>query len=55
MDVTNACMVLLVMVNKDLRVEKPCNACEPTMMLKCMAQQIYFDSTKRMLVIDANL
>ena len=33
MDVANLCMVLLVMVNKYPRVEKPCSACEPTMML----------------------
>jgi hypothetical protein len=32
-DVTNLCMVLLVMVNKNMRVEKPCSACGPTMML----------------------
>ena len=33
MDVANLCMVLLVMVNKNLKVEKPCRTCGPTMML----------------------
>ena len=33
MDVTNLCMVLLVMVNGNPRVEKPCSACGPTVML----------------------
>ena len=33
MDVANLCMVLLVMVNENLRVEKPCSTCGPTMML----------------------
>ena len=33
MDVANLCMVLLVMVNKNLRVKKFCSACGPTMML----------------------
>ena len=33
MDVENLCMVLLVMVNEYPRVENPCSACEPTMML----------------------
>jgi len=33
MDVANLCMVLLVMVNENPRVEKPCSACGPTMML----------------------
>ena len=32
MDVANLCIVLLVMVNKNLRVEKPCSACGPTVM-----------------------
>ena len=33
MDVANLCMVLLVMVNENPRVEKPCSACGPTVML----------------------
>ena len=33
MDVANLCMVLLVMVNENPRVEQPCSACGPTMML----------------------
>ena len=33
MDVANLCMVLLVMVNKNPRVKKPCSACGPTVML----------------------
>ena len=33
MDAANLCMVLLVMVNENLRVKKPCSACGPTMML----------------------
>ena len=33
MDVANLYMVLLVMVNENLRVKKPYNACGPTMML----------------------
>ena len=33
MDVANLCMVLLVMVNENPRVEKPCSAYGPTMML----------------------
>ena len=33
MDVANLCMVLLEMVNKDLRLEKPCSSCGPTMIL----------------------
>ena len=33
MDVANLCMVLLVMVNKNPRVEKPCNTYGPTVML----------------------
>ena len=33
MDVANLCMVLLVMVNESPRVEKPCSACGPTVML----------------------
>ena len=32
MDVANLCMVLLVMVNENARVEKPCSTCGPTMM-----------------------
>jgi hypothetical protein len=33
MDVVNPCKDALVMVNKFLREEKPCNACGPTMIL----------------------
>ena len=33
MDVANLCMVLPVMVNKNMRVEKPCSSCGPTVML----------------------
>ena len=33
MDVANLCMVLLVMANENSRLEKPCSACGPTMML----------------------
>ena len=33
MDVANIYMVLLVMVNKNTRVKKPCSACGPTMKL----------------------
>ena len=33
MDVANLCMVLLVMVNKDPRVEKPCSSCGPIAMI----------------------
>ena len=33
MDVANLCMVLLVLVNENLRVKKPCGACGPTLML----------------------
>ena len=33
MDVANLCMVLLIMVNENPRVEKPCSAYGPTMML----------------------
>ena len=33
MDVANLCMVLLVMVNGNLRVKKSCSACGPTVML----------------------
>ena len=33
MDVANLSMVLLVMVNENPRVEKPCSACGPTVML----------------------
>ena len=33
MYVANLCMVLLVMVNENPRVEKPCSACGPTVML----------------------
>ena len=33
MDVANICMVLLVMVNENSRVEKPCSTYGPTMML----------------------
>ena len=33
MDIANPCMVLLVMVNENPRVNKPCSACGPTMML----------------------
>ena len=33
MDVANLCMVLLVIVNDNLRVKKPCSSCGPTMML----------------------
>jgi hypothetical protein len=33
MDVPNLCMVLLVMVNENLRVKKPCSACGPTVIL----------------------
>ena len=33
MDVANLCMILLVMVNKNLRVEKPYSARGPTVML----------------------
>ena len=33
MDVANLCMVVLVMVNENPRVKKPCSACEPTVML----------------------
>ena len=33
MDVANLFMVLLVMVNKNMRVENPCSAYGPTMML----------------------
>jgi len=33
MDVANLCMVLLVMVNENPRVEKPCSTCGPTVML----------------------
>ena len=33
MGVENLCMVILVMVNEDPRVENPCNACGPTMIL----------------------
>ena len=32
-DVANLCMVFLVMVNENPRVEKPCSACGPTVML----------------------
>ena len=34
MDVANLCMVLLVMVNEDSRVEKPCSAYGPIVILK---------------------
>ena len=34
MDVANICMVLLVMVNEDPRVEKPYSVYEPTVILK---------------------
>ena len=30
MDVANLCMALLVMVNTNMRVEKPCSTCGPT-------------------------
>ena len=33
MDVGNLCMVLLVMVNGNLRVEKPCSSYGPTVIL----------------------
>ena len=33
MDVANLCMALLVMVNKNPRVNKPCSAYGPTMMI----------------------
>ena len=33
MDVADLCMVLLVMVNKNMRVEKPCSTYGPTVML----------------------
>ena len=33
MDVANLCMVLLVMVNKNMRLEKPCSAYVPTVLL----------------------
>ena len=33
MDVANLCMVLLVIVNEYPRVEKPCSACGPTVIL----------------------
>ena len=33
MDVPNLCMVLLVMVNENPRVKKPCSAYGPTVML----------------------
>jgi hypothetical protein len=33
MDVANLCMVLLVMVNENTRVEKPCSAYGPIVML----------------------
>ena len=33
MDVVNPCMVLLVMVNENPRVETHCNVCGPTVML----------------------
>ena len=33
MDVANLCMVLLVMVNENPMVEKPCSACGPSMIL----------------------
>ena len=33
MDVADLCIVLLVMVNENLRVEKPCSTCGPTVML----------------------
>ena len=33
MDVANLCMVLLVMVNENPRVKKPCSPCGPTVML----------------------
>ena len=33
MDVPNLCIVLLVMVNENLRVKKPCSACGPTVIL----------------------
>ena len=33
MDVENLCMVLLVMVNENPRVEKPCRTCGLTVML----------------------
>ena len=32
-DVANLCMVLLVMVNENLRLKKPCSACRPMVML----------------------
>ena len=31
--VANLCMVLLVMVNKNPRIKKPCSACGPTVIL----------------------
>ena len=33
MEVANLCIVLHVMVNENPRVEKPCSACGPTVML----------------------
>ena len=33
MDVANLYMVLLIMVNENPRVKKPCSACGPTVML----------------------
>ena len=33
MDIANLCMVLLVMVNEYLRVEKSYSSCEPTVIL----------------------
>ena len=33
MDVANICMVLLVMVNKNMRVKKPYSACGPIVIL----------------------
>ena len=33
MDVANLCMVLLVMVNGNPRVKKPCSTCGPTVIL----------------------
>ena len=33
MDIANLCMVLLVMVNENTRVEKPYSSCGPTVML----------------------
>ena len=55
MDVANLCMVLLVTVNENPGVEKPCSACGPTVMLTVYVSTNGLQQYQRRLVIAANL